>query len=526
MQINHILLFGAGKSATALIDYLIANAEQENWHITIADIDAALIVGKTNYALCTTAVALDIHNTEKRNELIEKADLVISMMPPALHFLIAQDCILYKKNLLTASYVDGQIKSLQPEIEKNNLLFLCEMGLDPGIDHMSAMQLIDEIKENGGEIISFKSHCGGLVAPESDDNPWRYKISWNPRNVVLAGKAGALYQLNGHTVTEKYEELFEPERGFRINDEIGFLGYYPNRDSLPYMPLYGLENVETFMRTTLRYPDFLYGWNNVVELALTDETPEYQTDGISLAAFFKSHFGTMDFSEWVNNKMGERIAFVKNLAENLNKLMEAEAAADDAKEENPDFEKPDGFSLVNEMGEMENVNLNEMKEKAARAISHKMHEANLTLKQLFFLGMDDDETIINKGFCSAADVLQFALETKLALHPTDKDMVVMAHEIEYQAVERNNEQEGKEQENKELKKYYLQSTLIVKGDDNLHTAMAKTVGLPLGIAAKFILNGTIKTTGLQIPTKAEIYKPVLKELKKNGIVFQEEIYET
>jgi saccharopine dehydrogenase-like NADP-dependent oxidoreductase len=331
MQINHILLFGAGKSATVLINYLIENAEQEHWDITIGDANAALILSKTKNAICTNAVELDINDVEKRQALIANADLVISMMPPVLHFLIAQDCIYHQKNLLTASYVDSEIKSLQNNIEKNNLLFLCEMGLDPGIDHMSAMQLIDDIHKKGNEIISFKSHCGGLVAPESDDNPWRYKISWNPRNIVLAGKAGALYQLNGHNVAERYEELFEPERGFRVNDDIGFLGYYPNRNSLPYMQLYGLENAQTFMRTTLRYPDFLYGWNNVVELGLTNEATQYQTDGMSLADFFKAHFGAINFGDWIKNKMQERIAFVKNLAESLNKLMEAEAMADEAK---------------------------------------------------------------------------------------------------------------------------------------------------------------------------------------------------
>lgn len=522
MQINHILLFGAGKSATVLINYLISNANQENWHITIGDADTALISTKTNNAIYTTAVTLDIHDAEKRKALVKKADLVISMMPPALHFLIAQDCILYKKNLLTASYVDAQIKSLKSEIEEKNLLFLCEMGLDPGIDHMSAMQLIDEIHAEGSKkIISFRSHCGGLVAPESDDNPWRYKISWNPRNVVWAGKAGALYQLNGNMVAEKYEELFEPERGFRINNELGFLGYYPNRDSLPYMQLYGLENAQTFMRTTLRYPDFLYGWNNVVELGLTNEVPFYQTDGMSLAEFFKVYFTAMDFNGWVNKKLSERIDYIKNLAESLNKLMEAENMAEEAKIENPDFEKPEGFSLVYEMGELENIQIREMKERAAKAIAHKTHEANLTLKQLFYLGMDDNDTIINKGFCSAADVLQFALETKLALRPSDKDMVVMVHEIEYQEI-RNKEDK---MENKEVKTNYLRSTLIVKGDDHLYTAMAKTVGLPLGIAAKLILNGTIKAKGLQIPTKADIYKPVLKELENNGIKFEEEVYQ-
>jgi saccharopine dehydrogenase (NADP+, L-glutamate forming) len=146
---------------------------------------------------------------QQRTGLIEQAAIVISMMPPSLHFLVAKDCVKYGKNLLTASYLDASIKSLQTDIENKKLLFIGEMGLDPGIDHMSAMKIIDEIKANGGNITSFKSHCGGLVAPESDNNPWHYKISWNPRNVVLAGKSGAEYKLNNEIHHKDYKELFD-----------------------------------------------------------------------------------------------------------------------------------------------------------------------------------------------------------------------------------------------------------------------------------------------------------------------------
>lgn len=501
-----ILLFGAGKSATVLIDYLIAEAAANDWKIMIADASKALITAKTNNAPCTTAVETDVTNNEQRSVLIQQADIVISMMPPALHFLVAKDCVQFGKHLLTASYVDENLKTLQNEIESKGLLFLCEMGLDPGIDHMSAMKIIDEIKENGGNITSFKSHCGGLVAPESDDNPWHYKISWNPRNIVLAGKAGAVYKTNGNIVKERYEELFEVERGITINKEIGFLSYYPNRDSLSYIDIYGLHDADTFIRTTLRYPDFMYGWNNIVELQLTDETPAYDTDGMSLAAFFKEHFEKVNFSEWVNKKLEERLEFVKGLTEKIAKLSEAEEEHAAAKEDNPNLEPIKDFSIVDEEGNLQRIDIEEMKNRAALAVAHKMHEANQTLKQLFYLGMDDEETLINKGKCSAADVLQLSLEKKLALLPEDKDMIVMLHEFEYE--------NGTEKKS-------IKSSLVVKGENSLHTAMAKTVGLPLGIAAKLILNGTIKLTGLHIPTVKEIYLPVLKELEEHGIEFLE-----
>jgi len=432
-----ILLFGAGKSATVLIDYLIDEAAKNNWKILIADSDKEQILSKLNNSPFAEAFAIDVTKDNERSALIKQSDIVISLLPPALHFLIAKDCVAFSKNLLTASYIDEQIKKLQPEIESKGLLFICEMGLDPGIDHMSAMKIIDSIRKKDGKIHLFKSHCGGLVAPESDNNPWRYKITWNPRNVIMAGKSGAVYKIDGNIVQEKYEELFESIRSVQVPG-IGFLSYYPNRDSRDYMELYNLNDVYTFIRTTLRYLEFMYGWKNMIGLKLTDEIKEYETDGMLLSDFFKLHF----------NKNRVR----KGLQQNINE--------------------------------------------------------ELTLKQLVYLGMDDDKTLINKGLCSAADVLQFAFEKRLALQPGDKDMVVMLHEINFE--EQNSI-------------WNLQSSMIVKGENNLKTAMAKTVGLPLGIAAKLILNNVIKLSGIHIPVAKEIYEPVLAELENYGIHFTETI---
>ncbi|MEI9944789.1 MAG: saccharopine dehydrogenase C-terminal domain-containing protein [Chitinophagaceae bacterium] len=189
-----ILLVGAGKSATVLIDYLLSHARAENWKLVVADANLQLALNKIHDSPYGKAVSFDIADDEKRGSHISESDLVISMLPPALHLLVAKDCIKFSKYLLTASYVDEEMRRLENEIKNKGLFFLCEMGLDPGIDHMSAMKLIDEIRSKGGNITSFKSHCGGLVAPESDDNPWHYKISWNPKNIVLAGKSGAHYR--------------------------------------------------------------------------------------------------------------------------------------------------------------------------------------------------------------------------------------------------------------------------------------------------------------------------------------------
>jgi saccharopine dehydrogenase-like NADP-dependent oxidoreductase len=500
-----ILLFGAGKSATVLIDYLTKNAAAENWKIIVADADLQLAESKIGGSPHATAIAFDIKSQAEREKYIHKADIVISLLPPSLHILVAKDCIKHHKHLLTASYLDEDIRSLQPAIEKNNLLFLYEMGLDPGIDHMSAMKLINEIRQKGGHITSFISHCGGLVAPENDDNPWHYKISWNPRNIIMAGKGGAHFREAGQEVKVHYEQLFAGKRMVEIPG-VGYLSWYANRDSLSYTTLYGLENTSTFIRTTLRHPDFMYGWRNIIELKLTDETPQYETDGKSLQQVFKEHMDKHGFGEWVNQKLSERFEETKGLLENLVKLMDAE---NEAESEGEKF--PSSFMAADEKGNLQEVETDEVKNKAAAYLAYKMHEANLTLKQLFFLGLDDNETMVNKGLCSPADILQFAVEKKLALRPNDKDMIVMLHEIEYETPDAG------------FPPTKIESSLVVKGENSLHTAMAKTVGLPLGIAAKMILNGKINMTGLHIPISKEIYEPVLAELANNDVAFVEKI---
>ncbi|MBN8673631.1 MAG: saccharopine dehydrogenase NADP-binding domain-containing protein [Chitinophagales bacterium] len=495
-----VLLFGAGKSATVLIDYLLDTAITENWKITVVDADLKLAQSKIGTSQKATAVSFDIANAAERGKYIRQADIVISLLPPFLHIEVAKDCVKFQKNLLTASYVDDDIRKLEPDISRNKLLFLYEMGLDPGIDHMSAMQIIDNIHAKGGTISSFKSHCGGLVAPESDDNPWHYKISWNPRNIIMAGKAGAHYKENGNEKKLPYEELFTGEHTVEIPD-LGLLSWYPNRDSLSYTPLYGLQDTTTFIRTTLRHPDFMYGWKNIIDLKLTDETPQYNTDGKTLYQVFKEHMDKHGFGEWLNEKLSERFAETKGLMENLMKLMEAE------NEVTREGDKiPQTFMTADDSGNIEEIEIGEVKNRAAAYLAEQMHQANLTLKQLFFLGLDDQDTMVNKGFCSPADILQFAVEKKLSLRPYDKDMIVMLHEFVYKIG------------NKESA---ISSSLVVKGENNLRTAMAKTVGLPLGIAAKLILQGKIKMNGLHIPTKKEIYEPVLKELEQLGVQFRE-----
>ncbi|MGN6438741.1 MAG: saccharopine dehydrogenase C-terminal domain-containing protein [Agriterribacter sp.] len=422
---KNILVFGTGKSATSLIEYLIGQCIQQQWQLVVADANLQLAQAKIGNAPCARAVLFDMSDEPLRNQLITESDLVISMLPPALHLAVAENCIAAQKHLLTASYVEEAIRKLAPVIAEKGLLFLCEMGLDPGIDHMSAMQMIHGIQQAGGKIHSFYSHCGGLVAPESDNNPWHYKVSWNPRNIVLAGKTGAMYRRKGKIEQLAYQDLFDPNRTVAVPG-YGLYAWYPNRDSLSYVGLYGLEDATTFIRTTLRHPDFCRGWKIVVSLGLTNDEELVDTNRISY----------IDFLE-------DRIQQLAILPE----------------------EK----------------------------------------KLLAYLGLYSNE-VIAKGNKTAAGILQGLLEERLMLQPNDKDMIVMLHELKYTL---NGEEKSRS------------SCLVVKGENNLHTAMAKTVGLPLGIAATLILQEKIIVRGLHIPVLPEIYEPVLRELKGEGVIFKD-----
>lgn len=433
-----ILLFGAGKSATSLIGYLGKCCDENNWKLLICDTDLPLAQSKIQHFTNAMALAVDVSDQEKRHELITRADIVISMLPHALHFLVAKDCVLFSRNLLTASYIDPSIQSLAQEIKAKKLLFIGEMGLDPGIDHMSAMKIIHRLNIQGGKITSFKSHCGGLVSPESDNNPWRYKITWNPANVVSAGNAGAQFLQDDRVVEIDYANIFKGNNNLVDIPGLGKLAWYPNRDSLSYIEKYHLEGIQTFIRTTLRYPAFCKGWHLLVNAGFTDK------DDFDLISHSKT------FYDWYELKM--------DLARR---------------------EDPGNYSEEN--------------------ISSGFFE------QIDFMGMRSQE-IIPFEFTSSASIIQYLLETKLGMQPNDKDMIVMLHEIEY-------EMDGLKKE--------VKSSLIVKGKDSRHTAMAQTVGLPLGIAAKLILQNKITLTGLHIPVVPEIYELVLQELAQNGIAFEE-----
>ncbi|CAA9198521.1 hypothetical protein FLA105534_02162 [Flavobacterium bizetiae] len=267
-----ILIFGAGRSASSLIRYLLAKSESENLHLIVADLSLALAEKKTQNHPNATPIALNIFDTEQRKAAIQQASIVISMLPAHLHIEIAKDCIEFKKHLVTASYISDAMQALDEEAKKNNLIFMNEIGLDPGIDHMSAMKVIDEIRAKGGNMLLFESFCGGLVAPECDNNLWNYKFTWAPRNVVLAGQGGAAKFIQEGTYKYiPYATVFRRTEFLEV-EGYGKFEAYSNRDSLKYRSIYGLDDILTLYRGTIRRVGYSKAWNMFVQLGMTDDS--------------------------------------------------------------------------------------------------------------------------------------------------------------------------------------------------------------------------------------------------------------
>lgn len=263
-----ILVIGAGRSASSLIDYVLNHSQQEDWQVKVGDYNEAIAKEKVGDHPRGTGIKFDVYNEEKRKALIGEADLVISMLPPPMHPIVARDCLDDKTHLVTASYVSNEMLALDAEAKAAGVLFLNEIGADPGIDHLSAMEMIDKVKSRGATIRAFRSYCGALVAPASN-NIWGYKFTWAPRNIILAGQGTAKYLKDGNIQFLPYWRLFQRK------DEVRIPGYgkfeaYANRNSLVYREAYGLNDTATIYRATLRYPGFLALWNAFIQLGLTD----------------------------------------------------------------------------------------------------------------------------------------------------------------------------------------------------------------------------------------------------------------
>lgn len=267
-----ILIIGAGKSSSYLIKYLIDKSLSENLEITIGDLNVDNVKKLVDTGKNVSVIHLNVFDAKSRINAIQSADIVVSMLPARFHIEVAKDCITYKKHMVTASYVSTEMQALDEQAKANNLVFMNEIGVDPGIDHMSAMQVIDRIREKGGKMILFESFTGGLVAPESDNNLWNYKFTWNPRNVVVAGQGGAAKFLQENQFKYiPYNRLFRRTEFLEI-DGYGRFEAYANRDSLKYQSVYGLDNIRTLYRGTMRRVGFSRAWQVLAALGMTDDS--------------------------------------------------------------------------------------------------------------------------------------------------------------------------------------------------------------------------------------------------------------
>jgi saccharopine dehydrogenase-like NADP-dependent oxidoreductase len=438
-----ILILGIGRSSSTLLSYLEENAQKYNWEITVGvrNVEAGL----KKVSPSTRVVAFDVFNEQQLNSQVEVTDVVVSMVPARFHPMVAMACLKYSKSMLTASYESDEIAEMAARAKSQGILFLNELGVDPGIDHMSAMRIINRIREEGHKLLCFESFTGGLIAPESDTNPWNYKITWNPRNVVLAGQGGP-----ARFIQEGTYKYIPYNRLFRRTEVIDIEGYgkfegYANRDSMKYIEKYNLQEVPTVYRGTLRRPGYCRGWDVFVQLGATDDSYTMQDTE------------SMTYKQFINS-------FLYHSKE------------DPVKTKLYQYMHIDQDSDVRE--------------------------------KLEWLGIFDDTPIGLKN-ATPAQILEQIICRKWVLEDGDKDMLVMWHKFIFQ-------ESGKK------KPTLLTSSMVAIGDDQVNTAMAKTVGLPLAIALKMLLTGQIRLTGAHIPTHKEIYEPVLKELELYGITFREQ----
>lgn len=287
-MMKKILILGAGRSCTVMIDHLLDKAVANNYDICVADQDEELAREKIRSRQGGRSCKMNVENEEELGKLIAAHDLVISMLPAFMHVPIAKSCLKNKKHLITASYVSAEMQAMDAAAKEAGLIFLNECGLDPGIDHMSAVDIITKLKNKGAEIYSFKSYTGGLIAPENNDNPWGYKFTWNPRNVILAGQGTATYLEEGKKKYIPYNRLFSSAESFDVRGAGQFDGY-ANRDSLSYRKPYGLENIETMIRGTFRYPGYCQSWQILVNLGLCDDSWKIaDSESMTYAEFVES----------------------------------------------------------------------------------------------------------------------------------------------------------------------------------------------------------------------------------------------
>jgi len=365
---KHISIIGAGRSSSALIQYLDQLARKEDWQIYVSDQNLTLAKERCEGMDRSEAISFDALDPELRREHLQGKDLVISMLPARFHLEVVKDCIALGIHVITPSYVTPEVQALDAQAKSKGVLVLNEMGLDPGIDHMSAMRIIHHLQGKGATLTSFKSFTGGLVAPESDNNPWNYKFTWNPRNVILAGQGGASQFIrNGRYKYIPYHRLFTRTESISIKGYGEFEGY-ANRNSLQYREIYGLGQIQTIFRGTLRRKGYSEAWNVFVQLGLTDDSYHLEDSE------------NMTFRDYLNSYL----------------RFEDELTVE---------EKITQYLQLDPKGEV--------------------------MQKLTWLGIFEDKAIGLKN-ATPAQILQHLLEQKWSLEEGDKDMIAMYHYFEYE----------------------------------------------------------------------------------------------
>jgi len=442
---KQVLVLGAGKSSPYLIAHLLQLADEHDWHVTVGDMDVELAGDRVGGHERGSAVRFDVNDSEQRTRGIQAADLVVNMLSPAFQELVAWDCLAHGKHMLSVSYRGQGVRNMEHDAQRKGVILLCELGLDPGIDHMSAMALIQRLHAEGGVITSFRSYGSGIPANDQPQNPLRYVITWNPRNVVMAAEAGAQYLENGKIKIVPHHHVFHHTWPVEV-EGVGTLEAYPNRDALSYMRSFGLEQTETMIRGTLRYPGWCETWSRVVQLGLPNETLR-----------------------------------IPNLAER-------------------------SYAEVVEMFLPQSADGGDLRSRVARYLG--ISPTGKIMENFTWLGLFSEEPTGCHGE-TAAEMMTHLLSRKLVLGPDQRDMVILLHRlrVEYPDADRPPER--------------ITSTLVARGEPGGFTAMSKAVGLPTALAAKLILTGQLDLAGTFIPTHPSIYAPILEELARAGLAFDE-----
>ncbi len=433
-----VIILGAGRSATSLINFLNSIATDKGFTVGIGDLDPENV--KSRFPEVQTFL-FDVLEQSQAKEQLKGADLIISMLPAHLHIHVATICAELGINLLTASYLNDDIKALDGQFRGKGACCIMELGLDPGLDHMSALSVLNKIKAEGHQLTGFETFTGGLLAENKDsENPWNYKFTWNPRNVVMAGNGTVKFLQEGRYKYIPYHNLFKRTEVIYIPGH-GYFEGYANRDSLKYLELYNLKGINTLFRGTLRRPGFCKAWDVFVQLGATCD--DYKMESVD----------QMTHRQFINS-------FLR-------------------------FNPHDSVEL--KLAHYLNIGLE----------SEEMYK-------LKWLGIFEEEPVgLKKG--TPAEILEHILKKKWTLSKTDRDMIVMWHKFNYLDNDRPRE---------------IQAHMVVYGDDPSNTAMAKTVGLPIAICAELILTGKLPLSGVHLPTRKQIYEPILTKLNTMGFEFK------